>query len=120
MTTGRKNAVAAVLLMKELIKPTVIMISHKKRCELSPVARSRRRDTACSKAVRESTTVMINSPKISSTVSFANPANACSGERMPNTTNNNINPSATTSAAMISVEKATTANASRMKTVMIS
>jgi hypothetical protein len=118
--TGRKKAVAAVLLRNAENVATEIRITRSSRFGSVPPNRRMYRPARSTHPVRQRAAVMMSSPKIIITASLPKPANALSAGSTPQQTRARSKLSATTSAGMISHEKKTMAAAMRTRTVAIS
>ena len=111
MTTGRKNAVAAVLLITALKLAAATMTTSSSRPGFSPVRRRIHRPARSTTPVFKSAAVRISSARIMITVSLPKPAKASPAGTRPVRVTDRRTPSATTSAGMRSREKSTSAAA---------
>lgn len=96
-TTGKKNAAAAVLLIKELNVPTDTIVTSNNRLGWSRIYWTSRRLTMSTTPVRIKAAVIINKPSSRITVSLPNPAKALSTGTRPHRTTATSTPRAVTS-----------------------
>ncbi len=118
-TTGKKNAAAAVLLMKALNVPTLSMITSSNGATREPAWRMIPRPTKSTTPVFTKAVVMMSRPRIIKTVSLPNPANASFAGTNPVIASARRRPSPTTSLDTHSTEKNTTATVIRLSSKAI-
>jgi hypothetical protein len=119
-TTGRKKAVAAVLLMKTESSEAETITTATSNSGRSPARVRILWPTVSTMPVCDSAAVMMNRPRIITTVPLPKPASASSGGMRPVPTTASSTPSATTSAGMRSHENRMTATARMARQSMIS